>query len=163
MKKTFIHNVLALILATFFLTVGTGYNLVYFCCSVCENAGITSIATSCCEEIHHHHSEDENIPLCIEDIEHLHSHTVKAHFCDSFNSNHKSCEFKRLTTEIPTFEESDFNFDSIQFPVLTFFVSLVSQFQIQDNNYLSLFPKHIDTSLLISGREILSNNSTLLI
>lgn len=164
MKYSFIHNVLALVLAIFFLTAGTGYNLAYFCCSDCENAGIASITTSCCEEIHHHHSDEDETPLCIQDVDHLHSHTLNTHFCDSFEYNNKSCEFKRLTTEIPTFEESDFNFDSVQFPVLTTFYNLCfSQFEMQEENHSSFFPQNIDTSLLISGREILSNISTLLI
>lgn len=52
---------MASVLAVYFLFAGMGWNLVRFCCTACEHAGIEQVAVRSCSAIHHH-SGPEALP-----------------------------------------------------------------------------------------------------
>lgn len=51
--KKFITYGFSIFLATYFITAGLGYNVVHYCCSECEKAGIEHVLSMSCESVHH--------------------------------------------------------------------------------------------------------------
>jgi len=60
--------------AAYFLLVGTGYNVVNYCCQTCANEGIEAVATSSCNAVHHHshssHRQQQNSDITCSDVNH---------------------------------------------------------------------------------------------
>lgn len=152
-KHTFLHILLSSLLAILFFFAGTGYNLVVYCCSDCEKAGMEAVTSCECIHHHHHHANGE-----------VHAdHDVPPHICDFLEHHQKSCEFQRLTVDTPTVSDAAFHFDVADFPVMTLWAVSASDFLSRESAPLSYLPSPPNLSEPLTGREILAQHSLLLI
>lgn len=153
MKKP-LNIVFSVLIATLFFFAGTGYNLITYCCSTCEHSNVDKIA-SCCSDCK---SKSEKRDECGMS----HDENAQKDVCANMEHHKKSCELKRLTLEIPTLQDFKFNFNNTNFLVLSYFI-ITNKIDIQENITSSYFFNPPNFCSLSSGREILANNSILLI
>lgn len=151
MKKP-LHIASSVLLAVFFFFAGAGYNLVTYCCSSCEHAGVSKAAACCCEcgNQNKQHNECGMQP------------EKKTDVCKQMERHKKSCEFKRLTLEVPTLQDFKFDFNNAHFPLIFHFI-IADKLDVQSNTNSSYFFNPPNFSPLSSGREILAHHSILLI
>ncbi|VBB43405.1 hypothetical protein TRIP_D120072 [uncultured Paludibacter sp.] len=154
MRNSFVHTVLSLLLAIFFLFAGTGYNLIHYCCTGCNESGMMSM--SGCSSADNKEDEDSGFnktPV-------YYDFQINA---QNFANHHKnSCEFKRVSVETPTFPNFNINKVNIPFSV-HLFAYFVSVNILPAPEYV-LQPTHPPNfPFKFSGREILAQHSILLI
>lgn len=53
MKKNLLKYIFSLLIATYFLVVGVGYNVVDYCCQTCAEEGIVDVSLNSCYGLHH--------------------------------------------------------------------------------------------------------------
>ena len=136
--------------AAYFLLVGTGYNVVNYCCNACANEGIEAVATSSCNSVHHH-SHSTN-----------HFHTNGDMSCSDFNHHPAGCHLLRINTDIPSFQTTlDKSFNTINSFNLFYKVVNYSTEKFELTSQDIVHPPN--GYLLSTGREIITFQAVLLI
>ena len=155
--KVLLRHIFSLFFGFYFLMAGTGFNIVNYCCSICEEQGIENIALHSCDAVHHHESES-----C--DVENHHHAENQDMACENPTHHPDTCHILRLKVEIPAltsvFElKSTSNFEFNLFAcTLNHSFDIVSPLVTTNTN---LPPP--DEILYLAGREILSAKSVLII
>ena len=149
--KTFRNNILSALFGLYFLVAGTGFNVVHYCCNICEDEGVESVIV---ESMHGMSHSEMN---CCENEE------PEESTCDT--SHHtNSCHLTRLSIE-PTVLSSvldvkkDFNFNIVLFSYVQ--GRLNEAFHLNSDINYQLPPP--EKALLLQGRDILTAKAVLLI
>lgn len=87
--KALVRNIIALAFGLYFLLVGTGFNLVNYCCNVCELEGIEAVAMQSCHSIHH----SEEAGCC----DHQQADDMA---CTDLQHHPDACHLTRLSVEL---------------------------------------------------------------
>ncbi|MFV0471114.1 MAG: hypothetical protein ACK5L7_03635 [Paludibacteraceae bacterium] len=150
MKKSLLHIIFSLLLATGFLLSGTGYNMVQYCCDDCFNAGIEHVSKTACESIHDHARD---------------SYRVKANSGICVRSSQKNCQFSRLEVDVPLIDKNSFSFTLFS---QIFYIEIFSSIIDTENFNKIILISGINHSpfpnfILPNGRKILSHKSVLII
>lgn len=149
--KTFLRNIMSLLLGIYFLLAGTGFNIVNYCCHSCETKGIEYIAKYSCNEVHHFEANccDTKTPTS-EDLA-----------CSDMQHHPDSCHILRVKVEVPTV---------VSIPELISVTILTHTLFITENIFINFQPENTlvysnppPDIPFPSGREILAANSVLLI
>ena len=104
--KVFLKNISIIVLAVYFFVAGIGYNIVKYCCSVCEKAKVELCCTdadnhNCCGNFAHngiHHHADNH---------HCKSIYLKADF--PVVEKHQSPKFEPKEVDLPIILAQDFS------------------------------------------------------
>lgn len=150
MMKKSIKNSFAILFLAYFILAGGGYNVVNYCCQTCANEGIEAIATSSCDEVHHHFHT--NIIL--------HEHDDIA--CTDINHNPMGCHLLRLSIDtapvLTTHTLSFYSTNTIDLIYNT--VDLLNKNLLSDYQSIIHPPNGYIHS---SGREIITYHAVLII
>ncbi|MDR0371431.1 MAG: hypothetical protein LBH80_06225 [Prevotellaceae bacterium] len=60
MMKTILTYGFSIFFAAYFSMAGLGHNVVHYCCSECEKAGIEHVLSTSCESLHHEQEEQHH-------------------------------------------------------------------------------------------------------
>lgn len=152
MRKSLLHIICSLLLATGFLFSGNGYNLVQYCCDDCFNAGIEHVSETTCESIHNYGCD---------------SYRAYANTLSSVcvRSSQKNCQFSRLELDVPLIGKNNFSFT---FFSQLFYIEIFSTIIDTKNFNETILTSEINHSpspnfVLQNGREILHYKSVLII
>lgn len=152
MLKKYLNNTLAILSALYFLFAGTGYNIVNYCCSSCEELGIQFVASHSCEEAHlsqHNH-------LC--DVQHE-TQTC----CSAVTETDESCKIERVHVDTPVTNSGPVISQLSVFPLQLFYQSENFLFEnVRFHSSVSDSPP-LFTYILQTGRSILTQKSVLII
>lgn len=150
--KALIRNIISLAFGLYFLLVGTGFNVVNYCCDVCEVEGIEAVAVESCHSIHQHETS------CCDHVE------TEDIVCTDLQHHPDACHLTRLSVEISPLSSvlelnSNSNFEIILFAYIqnNFFETCLA-----DDAILYKLPPP-DEILLLNGRDILAAHAVLLI
>lgn len=152
MKSTVFKYLFVLLSAAYFLVVGTGLNVIKYCCNSCEDEGIENVVNETCSDIH-----SGNMSLV---NQHASTHTDVA--CQDANHISSECHLLRLQTDIP--EIKKLSFSAIFTPIVTYNNVCLFNFSHDLNNYdLNLItPSKINIHYCLkTGRAILEHYSVL--
>ena len=150
MKAKPVKYFFTLLSAAYFLFAGTGYNVVNYCCQICANEGIETVATSSCNAVHHHtHSNDHNPQNG--DMS-----------CSDVNHQPTSCHLLRLSIDIPIFQTTqELSVNTINSCNLLFTSVLFLNVKPVINVQNTAYPP--GGYFLSTGREIITYHAVLLI
>ena len=160
MKKVF-RQILAYICAVYFLTAGTGFNMIHYCCEGCAVEGIEAVAGRSCEAVHHEQNcghEDDS--CCGHDASCRHEDKA----CSDTDHQAEGCHLWRMQTDVPSvidsMSDSSAEFEKMTaFPQMLF--ALFPENKIQAGHQPDFSPP--DDVPLCSGRDILTYHAVLLI
>jgi hypothetical protein len=151
--KIIIKNILSIAFGLYFLLVGTGFNVVNYCCDLCEAEGIEAVVAETCEAVHHHHDGD-----C------RHDHAADDMACSDMQHHPDSCHLTRLSVDdllissnVELNVSNDFEIILLVDKHSNLFDALLS-----NNFFSSKFPPP-DNMRFLDGRDILTANAVLLI
>lgn len=149
--KTYTHNILAVFFGLYFLVVGTGFNVVDYCCNSCEDEGVEALIVESMNELSHGEMS------CCE------SEETEETSCNNLDYSN-SCELTRLSLEpTPISQVLQLNKD-YSFSILLFGNLQGRSYEVfdykSDSNYHLPPP---EKALFLQGREILTAKSVLLI
>lgn len=157
-KYTLLHISIASLLSILFLFMGTGYNLVHYCCNSCKSANTHAIVAEACTCSGYTNTQKILCKTCLADKSCC--GTDDAHVDIT---HHKPCSIERLTVDIPVFSKQELSFEKITLPVITLFYPHLTDVLLIRDKSLPDSPFPLEHTLLFSGREILSQHSVLLI
>ena len=150
--KTLIQHSLSFLFGLYFLLAGTGFNVVNYCCNICEDEGVEAIII---ESKHIQH--DHKMSCCDEDMHRKMSVDNVLHHTNTCHLTRYNVEVSPVSSilELKNVTEYEVNlFSNIQFVTFDVFIS-------SNNLELKLPPP--EQVLLKSGRDILAYNAILLI
>lgn len=154
MKATIFKNIFALFSAIYFLMVGTGYNVIQYCCDSCREEGIERVAEGSCSDVHTHKSAFS-----------LNDHHTQSDFaCNDIQHLTSECHLLRLQIDTPAVNdelESENHISIID--KLTFYSAIIAPSSPDFQYPTSLLPKVTTQGYFITGRAIIALHSVLLI
>ncbi len=104
MLKKYLHIIFSISLSLFFVIAGSGFNIVNYCCNICENEGIEHVAGKSCHAVH------TQTDTCCEHGSHNTAQTEATESCnlqtDDYacsDSGHKTdkCHLLRIAVDMP--------------------------------------------------------------
>jgi len=133
----------------YFILAGVGFNVVSYCCNVCANEGIESVASDSCVAVHKqiHPSQNQSH----EDVS-----------CDDLNHHPENCHLFRVNTDTPVSQVSS----QLLIKQILAAKLIVQTFVFANEaviNHLKINIPPPNLGLLQSGRSILALNATFLI
>lgn len=151
--KTFIQNSISVLFGLYFLIAGTGFNVLNYCCNLCEDEGIEVVIV---EAKRIQHDRTDTMSCCNPD---MHNDNTNQYLQYS-----SPCQLTRYSVDIsPLSSFFKLKIDSISTLILFTNVQLrifETKFTNTDSRFRIPPP---DQLKLQSGREILAANSVLLI
>lgn len=153
--KQILKNITIVISAFYFTLAGTGFNIVNYCCSGCENERFSSFVSHSCNDVH----TTTPSTCCSSNTTPLTFHSLlPKDFCGVY----KTCEVTRMKTDIFSRGQKINSSESIP-SVLE--ILLPTYIGIPVSSFLTVLvqPDVPPDILSISGREILEKISVLII
>lgn len=104
MIKKYLHIIFSISLSLFFVIAGSGFNIVNYCCNICENEGIEHVAGKSCHTVH------TQTDTCCEHGSHDTAQAETTESCDMQTDDyacsdvhHKTgkCHLLRITVDMP--------------------------------------------------------------
>lgn len=148
MKAVFLKYIFVYFSVAYFLFMGTGYNVVNYCCQLCASEGIETVATSTCSTVHH--QTDKKV-------------TKQDDFvCDNLAHHPDNCHLLRVNTDIPSFQSTAHSLiKQIQIPCLFIPFTIFYDENTPSFTDNSIPPPNLNAQK--SGRLILAFHAVLLI
>jgi len=159
-KFNFITYLISAVFATIFVFAATGYNIINYCCSHCEDKGIDFIAHHSCLSVHH-----EDVAPCCSDTQtqHVNHFGMLADISTVNQCGHdNSCEVNRIHVDDFSVAErmvlAAFNFDLTNIGVVERQI-----YNSLDKFFVKYTANPPPDFSLPDGREILANKAVLII
>jgi hypothetical protein len=127
MLKKYLHIIFSISLSLFFVIAGSGFNIVNYCCDICESEGIEHVAGKSCALVHY------KADTCCSDESEQTTHNESNNACHTHSDDyactdihHKTdkCHLLRVTVDLPVLNAAINN--EIEFQSSVFVVTFVS-------------------------------------
>ncbi|MDD3322450.1 MAG: hypothetical protein PHS59_13505 [Paludibacter sp.] len=150
--KILIQNSISLIFGLYFLIAGTGFNVVNYCCNLCEKEGVEAVIIES-----KHIQRDHEMSCCNDDLS-------SEKTCDNLQHHSNSCHLTRYSVEISPISSILELKTATDFQLILFLNVQNRISEVLNNNIDSEFElPPPDKKLLKKGRDILTTNAILLI
>lgn len=149
--KAYTHNILSIVFGLYFLVAGTGFNVVNYCCNICENEGVESVILESMHKTPH-----SKMSCCeMEKTQEMLCHSLE---------HPNSCNLTRLSVEPTTISsvlelKKDFSFQVVLFTDIQ--GRFLESFTVNSGSKYHLPPP--EKALILKGRDILTAKAVLLI
>lgn len=112
MLKKYLHIIFSISLSLFFVIAGSGFNIVNYCCNVCEDEGIEHVAgkschavhtqnDTCCEHGRHDTAQAETTESC--DLQ------TDDYACSDMHHKTDKCHLLRIAVDLPVLNATLYN------------------------------------------------------